>query len=67
MNVIGFYDCCGIDDLYGGAVMVMKNGDLYSIALTCDSIELLCQETVKSLLPLIPVKFDELCGKEIRG
>ena len=50
-----------------GAVMVMKSGDVNSIALTSKDLALLGVSDLEGLLPEIPVKIDALCGQEIRG
>ena len=47
--------------------MVMKNSDVYSMALASDDMELLGKENSETSLPLVPVKVDALCGQEIRG
>ena len=47
--------------------MVMRNGDVYSIALTSKDVELLGTEGDATSLPLVPVRLDQLCGQEIKG
>ena len=51
----------------GAGVLVMKNGDVYSIALTPDDVAVLGVSGAKDLTPLVPVKLEALCGQEIKG
>ena len=50
-----------------GALLVMKGGDVYSIALTSDDLHLIGVADFGGLTPLEPVKVDAVCGLEIRG
>ena len=47
--------------------MAMKNGDIYSIALTSDELVLLGVAEFEGLSPLVPVKIHALSGLGIRG
>ena len=47
--------------------MVMRNGDVYSIALASKDLILLGVQEAYDLRPLVPVKIDALCGLEIQG
>ena len=47
--------------------MVMRNGDVYSIALASRDLILLGVRKAYFLRPLVPVKIDALCGLEIQG
>ena len=50
-------------------VLIMKNGDVYSIADNADEIVLLGVKNTEAegLLPHVPVKIEALCGQKIRG
>ena len=45
----------------------MKNGDVFSVALTSRDFMLLGVSESNALLPLVPVKVEAVCGLEIRG
>ena len=47
--------------------MVLGNGDVFSIAMTSEDLEMLGIRDTSGLLPLVPVKIDALCGLELRG
>ena len=47
--------------------MVMKDGDVYSIALTSDDLAMLGVAKCEGLSPLVPMKISALCGLGIRG
>ena len=69
--VLHFFGCIIVEGFpnypYQGAVMVMKNDDVYSIVNHSTSLTLLGVSELKDLLPFLPVKIDGLCGLQIRG
>ena len=46
---------------------MMRNCDVYSIALHSENLVLLGVNKYKSVPPLVPVKIEALCGRGIQG
>ena len=47
--------------------MIMRNGDVYSIALRFENLLLLGVNEFESVPPLLPVKIEALSGRGIQG
>ena len=52
---------------YSGGVLIMRNNEVYFITRDSNDLSLRGGHDAGEFPPFVPVKVDELCGKEIRG